>query len=246
MKPIDLIVIDVGNSQCKIGLVQGTDILQVHTLALDDCAYQPWRQKQVHSLLKETARWVLSGSNPPIINRFSEWLRNNQQHQQVISSESALPLRINVDFPERVGRDRLLNALAVPKKPAIIISAGSAVTVDLVDREGTFQGGAIFPGLRLMAKSLHEYTAKLPLIDAARPMPKLPGKNTEDAMHAGIVTAVLGGIVGCVESMRTEEATLYLTGGDAPTIAPQLPWPAEVIPWLALQGLVIASQFSTS
>jgi type III pantothenate kinase len=242
MSPIDLIVIDVGNSQCKVGLVQGTDILQVHTLALDDCAYQPWRQKVVHSLLGNTIRWVLSGSNPPIITRFSEWLKNHEQQQQVITSESQLPLKINVEYPERVGRDRLLNALAVPRKPAIIISAGSAVTVDKIDAEGSFQGGAIFPGLRLMAKSLHDYTARLPLIDAARPEPPLPGKNTEDAMHAGIIEAVLGGIIGCVVKMKRDDDTIFVTGGDGPTLAPHLPWPVEQVPWLALQGLVIASR----
>lgn len=242
MKSFDLIVVDVGNSQCKIGLVQGSDILQVHTLALEKCAYQPWRQKQVHSLLKDHSPWVLSGSNPPIIKSFSEWLQSNKQNQQVLEADSPLPMRIEVDFPDKVGRDRLLNALAVPKKPAVIISAGSAVTVDAVDEIGAFLGGAIFPGLRLMAKSLHEYTAKLPLIDATNSKPKLPGKNTEDAMHAGIVEAVVGGIVVCVNSMKTEESNLFLTGGDGPTLAPLLPWPVEQIPWLALQGLVIAAR----
>ncbi|HMO36078.1 MAG TPA: hypothetical protein PKA06_08545, partial [Gemmatales bacterium] len=62
----DLIVVDVGNSQCKVGLVQGENIQQVHVLALEDCAYQPWRQKVVRSLLSHSVLWVLSGSNPPI------------------------------------------------------------------------------------------------------------------------------------------------------------------------------------
>ncbi|MFO0812824.1 MAG: type III pantothenate kinase [Gemmatales bacterium] len=240
MKQIDHIVVDVGNSQCKLGTVQAGQILEVSTYALEDCAYQPWRHKPVSSLLSLRVPWTLSGSNPPIINKFADWLAQHQQNYRVVDASTPLPLVIHVDEPERVGRDRLLNALAVPSKPAIIISAGSAVTVDAVDADGAFLGGAIFPGLRLMAKSLHEYTAKLPMIDAAPPAPRLPGKNTEDAMHAGVVQAVVGGIIGCVNSMQPllHSPTIYLTGGDGPALQPLLPWKTVQEPWLALQGIL--------
>jgi type III pantothenate kinase len=160
-------------------------------------------------------------------------------------ASTPLPIKVDVQFPEKVGRDRLLNALAVETVPAFIISAGSAVTVDAVDSTSTFLGGAIFPGLRLMAKALNDYTARLPLIDGRPTSPPLPGKNTEQAMHAGIVHAVVGGIVRCVEEMirlSQVRATIYLTGGDASSLQPHLPWQVEMAPTLALQGIIIASR----
>ena len=244
MKAIDLVVVDIGNSACKVGVVRAEELLQVHIYGLEECAHQPWRHRAVSELAEKNPRWTLSGSNPPIINSFAGWLRKEEQSLAIIDSQTPLPLEIKVDAPDRVGRDRLLNAIAVEQKPAIIISAGSAVTVDLVDAQGRFQGGAIFPGLRLMARSLHEYTAKLPLIDASQPNPTLPGKNTEQAMHAGIVQAVLGGITGCANEMKgtQDEVAIYLTGGDAVSLQPLLPWPVPSVPTLALQGMIIVSR----
>ena len=92
---------------------------------------------------------------------------------RVLQYAGELPLRVELEKPDHVGIDRLLDAVAVnsrraPGVPAVIIDAGSAVTVDLVDGAGAFRGGAILPGLRLMAKSLHDYTALLPLIELPR------------------------------------------------------------------------------
>lgn len=240
MKQIDHIVVDVGNSQCKVGTVRAAQLLEVHSYVLEDCAYQPWRSKAVSSLKSHQVPWTLSGSNPPIIRKFAEWLSQQKQPHRVIDADTPLPLAIKVDVPEKVGRDRLLNALAVPTKPAIIISAGTAITVDAVDADGAFLGGAIFPGPALMAKAMHEYTAKLPMIQATPPAPPMPGKNTEHAMHAGIVHAVVGGIVGCVTSLQSQLTTpsIYVTGGDGPSLQPLLPWPTVYEPWLALQGIL--------
>lgn len=247
MKQIDLIVVDIGNSACKIGEVQAEQVQRVHRFSLEECDNQPWLHHEVTTLTGRYPQWVISGSNPPIIKRFASWLDEQKQSLRIIDEQTPLPLEIDVEFPKRVGRDRLLNALAVSHKPAIIISAGSAVTVDAVDADGRFLGGAIFPGLRLMARGLHEFTAKLPLIAASPPRPRLPGKNSEDAMHAGIVHAVVGGIVGCVNEMipvisSTGTVRIYVTGGDGPQLQPLFCWNTESAPHLTLEGMIIASR----
>lgn len=249
MKQADLVVVDVGNSACKVGLVQAEALLEVHSYTLEECAHQPWRHRAVNELTAMNVPWMLSGSNPPIINGFASWLTRKGQVLRIIDSNTSLPIKIDVEFPERVGRDRLLNALAVEQVPAIIISAGTAVTVDAVDEAGRFLGGAIFPGLYMMAKSLHEYTAKLPMIDVRSAKPQLPGKNTEQAMHAGIAYAVLGGIIGCVNEMLpklsktpSKDVTIYLTGGDGPHLQSALPWPVVAVPSMSLQGIIVASR----
>lgn len=249
MKQADLVVVDVGNSACKVGLVQAEALLEVHSYTLEECAHQPWRHRAVKDLATKNIPWMLSGSNPPIINSFASWLTRQRQVLRIIESNTALPIKIDVEFPERVGRDRLLNAMAVEQAPAIIVSAGTAITVDAVDGGGQFLGGAIFPGLHLMAKSLHDYTAKLPMIDARSSKPVLPGKNTEQAMHAGIVYAVVGGIIGCINEMLpklsktpSKDVTIYLTGGDGPHLQSAIPFPVVAAPSLSLQGIIIASR----
>ena len=89
-----------------------------------------------------------------------------------------------VDEPDAVGIDRVFGALAAKSMvpagtPAITVDVGTAVTVNLIDADGVFQGGAIFPGPRLMGLALHQHTAKLPLIDLREiPNDDPPGKNT--------------------------------------------------------------------
>src|SRR5262245_42957277 len=129
MKAIDLVVVDIGNSACKVGVVRAEELLEVHTFGLEESAHQPLRHRDVSELTAKKPSWVLSGSNPPIINSFAAWLQKEKQPLAIIDGQTALPIQINVDFPDRVGRDRLLNAIAVEQRPAIIISAGSAITV---------------------------------------------------------------------------------------------------------------------
>src|SRR5262249_58797050 len=97
-----------------------------------------------------------------------------------------------------VGIDRLLNAVAVntrrgKDKPAVIVDAGSAITVDYVDRHGAFQGGVIFPGMGLMARSLDNFTALLPLVEVPESIPAVPGKNTVNDIQARRLWADAGG-----------------------------------------------------
>ena len=110
------------------------------------------------------------GREPSHRDQLAAWLRTRGANVCVIVDHRQVPIRMDLTAPDKVGIDRLLNALAAiarvpPNTTAIVIDAGSAVTVDLVDATGTFGGGSIFPGLRLMAQALHSFTAQLPLVE---------------------------------------------------------------------------------
>ncbi len=156
----------------------------------------------------------------------------------LFAEKNRLPLKVNVDFPEKVGIDRLLNAVAAnilraPQQPAITVGTGTAVTVDLITADGTFQGGAILPGILLGAKSLHEETTTLPHVNVwelLKTEPAVIGKNTEQAVASGLYWGHLGGIRELVsrytEQLKLtseEEPLLLLTGGASGIVAPYLP-----------------------
>jgi len=152
-------------------------------------------------------------------------LRQRGDRVLQISSPEQLPLKVLVEEPQKVGIDRLFNAVAAhhrkPWGPAIIIDAGSAVTVDLTDDSGAFRGGAILPGLQMMAQALHEQTALLPLITPRAVTPR-PGLSTFSAMEVGVFWAVAGAIhnlmYGYLSETVSGHAYIFLTGGDGRTL----------------------------
>jgi type III pantothenate kinase len=148
----------------------------------------------------------------------------------------------------RVGVDRLLNAVAAnvirpAARPAVIVDTGTATTVDLVNTDGAFEGGAILPGFELCARALHDYTALLPLLSieelAGEPREPL-GRNTRAALRSGLFWGQLGAVKELIERLtpvRTEPLVL-LTGGGAVLLASHFP-EARWEPHLSLQGLVV-------
>jgi type III pantothenate kinase len=162
-------------------------------------------------------------------------------------SDIPIPLPVRLAEPGKVGVDRLLLALGALDAcgaPCIIASAGTAVTVDLVDADGTFAGGAIMPGLGLAARSLHERAALLPLVTAAAPESAV-GADTESAIRSGVYWGCVGGIRALVEQYRSRpgctSAPLVLTGTDAPLLLPALAeLDARHTPDLIFDGMVAA------
>ena len=199
---------------------------------------------------------VVDGSNPPEVERvLKEWPSAGVRPQR-LESRSQLPLAIDVDFPDKVGIDRLLNAIAAnarrqPGQIAIIIDSGTATTVDLVDETGVFRGGAILPGFEMGAKALHLYTALLPLIQHHRLHDRVPppvGRNTTAALESGLYWGHVGAVKQLIESICSQQPNpsggpaplILLSGGAAPILRPHL-GNVQWEPALCLQGLALAA-----
>lgn len=166
-----------------------------------------------------------------------------------------LPIKLAVRQPDRLGIDRALAALAVNRiraanTPAIVVSLGTACTVNLISRDGVFQGGAILPGLTMAANALHQGTALLPLVspdDLSLPENAV-GKNTAEAIAAGVYWGTIGGIEKLIaeQSRGSDEAPqVFLTGGDAPLVVEALEvngHRTRLMPNLVLSGIAIACE----
>lgn len=245
------LVADVGNTRIKWGLCSADALSRTGAVPLD--SPEAWTSKQDEWGVAGPSIWTLAGTHPDCRDRLANWLRQRGNTVRILDDYRQLPIGVQVDFPEKVGIDRLLNGVAalnrVPRGiPAIIINSGSAVTVDLVDGEGVFRGGTIFPGFRLMAKALRDYTAKLPFIENfTNPVPPLPGTNTEAAIMAGIAYVIQGGIDRIVRKLTDifGEPRVILAGGDSKLLVNLECWPDNAGPYLTLEGLRIASRYET-
>lgn len=166
-----------------------------------------------------------------------------------------LPIVLRVEQPERVGIDRLLNAVAVNRlrqaeQPAIVVDLGTACTVDLIASDGAFEGGAILPGVNLSANALHRGTAALPQLTAESfdDPPAVIGKSTHDAMASGIYWGIVGAVRELVARMSDESSAtpqLFLTGGGATQLVTHLQddrQPVRHIPNLVLSGIALVAE----
>lgn len=153
-----------------------------------------------------------------------------------------LPFAMGYETPETLGTDRLCAvAGAFTAGPLVVVSAGTALTVEAVDAGGTYLGGAIAPGPHLLGRSLAAGTAQLPEVTPETSAPPAIGRTTAQALEAGIVGMYAEGARGLVRRVRqavgAPEAPVVVTGGFAPLLSSAGPEFADVRPHLILQGV---------
>lgn len=241
------VVVDVGNWRIKWGRCRPGAV--VESVALPPESPEEWQRQLDRWGMKCPLKWALTGVHPAHARQLGQWLSQRGDGVRVIDDPRELPLRVALERPDHVGIDRLMDAVAAngrrrAGRPAVVIDAGSALTVDWLDGEGTFQGGAILPGFRLLAQSLHDYTALLPLIQAPRKPPSIPGQSTPAAMEAGIYWSAAGGTAALIAAYARRAGTepeVYLTGGDAPALLPSLP-SARHWPEMTLEGIRLTAE----
>lgn len=183
-------------------------------------------------------RWAIGGAVPEVVRRFADHARAASAEVLVIESHRQIPIEVDVRFPPLVGLDRLFDAVAAASRTpdALIVDAGTAVTIDRISC-GVFRGGAILPGFFSMAKVLHETTAKLPMVDCTIGTGEWPGRDTEAAIRAGVIAAV----VGAVERLARSSATVFVTGGDGPFLAARLGGGVVEWPNMTLDGIALSA-----
>lgn len=250
-----LIAVDIGNSATKVGWfdsiagssgslprpVAKSKIKTGEVPPIDFASELPadsgeWQIVSVH---REGARILTS------------WIAANRPHDSVqLLDWRDLPIQIRVEFPERVGLDRLASAVAAnalrdAKRPAIVIGAGSAITVNLIAADGAFEGGAILPGFKMSAEALFGADL-LPLtLLAPNDTPPPPvGKNTEDAIRSGLFWGAVGAVREVVTRISTPLALhpqIFVTGGDLRQFTQYLGSDALYVPDLVLSGIAVSA-----
>lgn len=162
----------------------------------------------------------------------SHWLASAAQGHGIVN---------RYERPETLGADRfagLIGAYRSGLAPCVVVSAGTALTVDALSGEGEFLGGMILPGLGLMRRSLSEATAGVPVMTGGwHDFPR----STGDAVETGVLTAAVGAIevmqrrlaatLGCNPAVR-------LTGGDAEKLAGRISATVTIERNLVLEGLL--------
>ena len=231
MSKKELIAVDIGNSRLKFGRYLKSDIAQDgdlprprQVIVENTPDFQHLELGFREDPLAVETEWLVSSVNDEKLSNFNHWLRENRSHDPVrILSQRDIRMPLEVDAPEKVGLDRLCNALgatcfAKQGEPVLIVDIGSATTLDVVSGDGRFLGGAIMPGFHAAAECLQKTSHYLPMIEADDlRFPTYPGRNTTAAIEAGLFWGMVGAIRQFLAFAQEghAQALLLLTGGDA-------------------------------
>ena len=248
-EPLHTVAVTVGNTTAKIGLMRDSETVEILRIAATEAhAVADAVERFAERVWDEPRRAIVVASvNDPAAIPIMEEIR--QAHPTGVfrlGEDLAIPITVAVDDGYIPGQDRLLNALAafdIRKQACVVVDAGTAITVDFVDGEGTFVGGAIAPGLRLSLDALHRGTAALPAIELALPAPDPFGRSTREAMLNGVVHGARGMVRLLLE--RYAEAygaypSVIATGGDAKLLFEDDELIEAIVDDLTLRGIAIA------
>lgn len=249
-----LIAVDIGNTTVKLGLFHRSDAREVPNFGqLIEFRTSAFRAGELGKRLPgEPHVWRVASVHRPSEQKLAAWVRSSRPEDDYhLLTYQDLPIEVRIDAPDRVGMDRLAAAVAANHlrrkgAPAIVVDAGTAITVDAVDADGAFLGGTILPGFRMTAKALATDTDLLPFADATFQgmPPDVIGNSTVAAIRSGIFWGATGAIRELVTRIGESlggQPQVFVTGGDAEMLTHFMPGEAVFVPELVLAGIAWAA-----
>lgn len=243
-----ILAVDIGNTNIVFTRMDGRNVKESFRLATNAphcaedviAALHPW-------FADKTASWeaVLVTSVVPAVTEFVRDAAKSLTgltplvHGENLGSD----LTVKLDDPSEIGSDLVVAAVAaleLETPPLIIFDMGTATTISVLDREGSFLGGAIVPGVVLSLSALSGNTAQLPAVMLEAPEHCI-GTNTVDCMRSGALygaAAIVDGMCERIEAELGEKATVIATGGLAPFVLPLCKRSIRYEEHLLLHGLV--------
>jgi type III pantothenate kinase len=220
-----LLVADIGNTKILLGLYAEDRLVGTWRIPTDrnqpagiESAITLWL-KQIGIACDDIHGVALSCVTPGIIDLFKELAETLFSCQPlVVTGETPTPLQMSYGTPNTLGADRLLNcvaAVAAYGAPVIVVDLGTATTIDCVNSQREFLGGAIAPGVGTALQALLLAAPGLPQVELAAPE-RLIGRNTTECMQIGLVHYAAMAIDALVQQMQAEmnaTATVVATGG---------------------------------
>lgn len=230
------IVIDFGNTFKKIAVFQGGVLVSIR---LFKGAGFRNIEKYLKSLAQGNHCIISSVIDYPATLEFT---LENHFNTLFLGHNTPLPIKNRYASPETLGKDRIAAATAgwklFPGKDILIINAGTAITIDFLNRNGEYLGGSISPGIALRFKALHLHTGHLPLV-RSREINFLTGRTTQESILSGVINGTASEIDGIIDRYRQNHPELktILGGGDAIFLHKRLKNSIFALPNLTLSGL---------
>lgn len=227
------LVVDSGNTRFKVGVFDNTVLVR----------------KEFFSHARDLKKFIAENSFDHILVssvkfdpvEILSWSSNSGK-KIVLTSSVQLPIKLNYTTPQTLGVDRIAAAcgayLKYPNEDCLVIDAGTCINYEFLDRNRTYHGGAISPGISMRFEAMHTFTSKLPLVKSISES-KLIGDSTESCMQSGVMNGVLAEVNEIIQRYKDlyPEIRVILSGGDYSFFENNLKHPIFVAPDLVFDGL---------
>ena len=207
------LVIDIGNTVAKIALFEGDDLIKVER----DC------NQTLSKLASVTAGYEVKRAIVASVVGITPQVKTALEALGVplmwLDHTTPLPIKVLYESPQTLGADRVAAVVGAstlqPNRDLLVVDAGTCITYEFIDAAGNYHGGNISPGVQMRLKALHQFTARLPLVDSDGRKPDF-GKDTETAIRMGVMKGIEYEIQGYIHTLKSKypKLLIFLTGGD--------------------------------
>lgn len=228
-----VLAVDIGNSNIVVGCVEDERVLFIERMSTNRNSTALEYAVLIKTVLELNgyAQQVFEGGIvcsvvPTVTNNVKAAIEKLiGKPPLVVGPGLKTGLKIRLDNAAALGSDRVADAVAAVHHypcPLITIDMGTATTISVVDRDQTFIGGVIMPGLKISTDALTSKTSQLPQISLDPPK-KAIGRNTVDCMRSGVIlgcASTIDGIIAKIEAELGYGCTVVATGGLSKLVMP--------------------------
>lgn len=235
-----ILLIDAGNTRIKWALLAGATLTHLPPILSANAATLV---AQVATLPEVDEVWVSNVAGETVAEHIASSCASRAWRVHFMRAQrQQCGVQNNYELPEQLGSDRwaaLIAARGMSKDAALVVTCGTATTIDALSNQGEFLGGLILPGITLMQSSLVKNAAQLqPGAGRCADFPR----NTADAIASGALQATCGAIERQYALLNDRQARIFLSGGAAHLVGASLQLPARFVADLVLQGLRMMAQ----
>ena len=247
-----ILAIDVGNTNIVVGCVDGDEITHVFRLSTDISKTTDEYAVVIDDILKfygverkSIDGAVISSVVPPLTGALKAAVKLITGIDAIaVGAGLKTGMNILIDDPGQLGADMVataVGALDLYEPPLLIVDMGTATKITVLNKNGSFIGGAIMPGLQLSMNALSAGTSQLPRVPIEAP-PKFICANTIDCMKSGAIFGAASMIDGMTERFESElgqNARVIATGGLSGVVYRHCKREIAYDPHLILRGLCV-------
>ena len=241
---IPTLFVDAGNTRvkCAIKSEDGWEMV-----AVGDYSNPVAWQKSIHD-------YAASGrvAATSVSDVFDSWFKEadfeSNENVRLIRTSNIPASRMDYETPFTLGADRWLacaGAWQLSRQAVVVCTAGTALTVDLMDQHGVFRGGVIMPGIDAVEAAAHHTANRLPIGDVLNPV-KIPARSTDDSVDAGARFMLQSAMHSIIEQYESNFGMLriWVAGGRAQTLTELIGREVRTDSYLVFRGMEEIADFS--